>query len=771
MKKWTRMKYMPCAPLGKDGTVASCCSEHIAFTRRAAADGMVLLKNKDVLPLAERRKLAVFGKGQIDHIVGVADNFPTTHVCNFLEGLQTEGFTLCEEVLQFYRETCKRKPTETDHRFWLVNKMMEPELPQQLLKQAAEFTDTALIILGRSQGENTDRNVQDFYLSAQEQTMIRDVCTTFSKIVVLLNIGAAIETGWIEDNDKIGAAVLTWYPGMEGGRALADILLGRVNPSGKLVDTFARKYEDYPSSATFGIADTQEKYYEDIYVGYRYFETIPDAAKTVVYPFGFGLSYTTFSISNLSAHIESNQIIAEATVKNTGAMAGREVVQLYYCTPQGVLGKPQRVLAAFQKTNLLLPGEEEQVKLSFCVSDMASYDDMGKLCKAAYILEGGEYTFHLGSSVRNTQTLDFSYVVESPFQVTQQFSTQCEAWLLEKRMCSDGSFEKLPLSYLKKPMYPQKLPFLEPKVYSKPIRLDAVAQGEATLDDFISQLDRKYMLQLLGGKTSRGISITNGIGSDAPSMTEAADEFGVPCAMTFDDPYGLYTKNDRGIYATLFPCATLLACSWDMEIVEEYARILALEGKENNLSIWLAPAMNIHRDPLCGRSAEYFSEDPLITGKMAAAAVRGCQALNIAATPKHFAANNRENNRHNCDSILSERALREIYLKGFEICVKESDPWVIMTSYNLVNGVRSPENYGLLTAILRGEWGFQGLLITDWSNQAHHGKAICAGNDVRMPMGFMDQALDYLRIWSYDNGIAYIQASARRVFKLLLKLD
>ena len=446
-------------------------------------------------------------------------------------------------------------------------------------------------------------------------------------------------------------------------------------------------------------------------------------------------------------------------------------MQLYYCAPQGVLGKPKRVLATFQKTKLLLPGEEERVTLSFCIADMASYDDMGKLCKSAYILEGGEYTFHLGNSIRNTEKLDYIYIVESPFRIIRQLSMQCEAWLLEKRMRPDGSFEELPLGYLKKPLYPQKLPFLAPKVYDKPIKLDAVAQGEATLDDFIAQLDRKYMLQLLGGKTSRGISITNGIGSDAPSMTEAADEFGVPCAMTFDDPYGLYTKNDRGIYATLFPCATLLACGWEPELVEEYGRILALEGKENNLSIWLAPAMNIHRDPLCGRSAEYFSEDPLITGKMAAAAVRGCQSLNIAATPKHFAANNRENNRHNCDSILSERALREIYLKGFEICVKESDPWVIMTSYNLINGIRSPENYGLLTAILRDEWGYRGLLITDWSNQAHHGKSICAGNDVRMPIGFMDQAQDYLRIWSYDNGMAYIQSCARRVLELLLKLD
>ncbi len=771
MERWARMKYMPCVPLGKDGTRIACCDEHVAFTRAAAAEGMVLLKNNGMLPLKAGAKLAVFGKGQIDHITGMAKYFPTTHVCDFLEGLQTEGFVLCEEVLQFYREACNQKENEVELRSWGESNIIEPEIPGELLKQAAAFTDTAVIILGRRQGERTDREKEKFYLTDVERAMIDGVCAAFANVLVLLDIGSAIETGWIEDNDKIGSALLTWYPGMEGGRALADILLGRVNPSGKMVDTFARKHSDYPSSATFGKADTQEKYYEDIYVGYRYFETVPGAKEKVVYPFGYGLSYTTFSMTELFARLEGETIVAEVKVKNTGAVAGREVAQLYFSAPQGALGKPRRVLAAFQKTRLLAPGEEQNLTLSFPVADMASYDDMGKLCKSAYLLEGGEYTFHLGNSVRDTKKLDYIYIVEEPFRVTRQLSMQCEAWLLEKRLRADGRFEELPLGFLRTPPYPRKLPYISRKVTDKVIKLDDVADGKATMDDFIAQLDRSYLLELLGGKNSRGVCITNGIGSDDPSMTEAGDKFGVPCAMTFDDPYGIYIRNNRGVYTTLFPCATLMACAWEPELLEEFGTIIALEGKENNLSVWLAPAMNIHRDPLCGRNAEYFSEDPLITGKMAAAAVRGCQSRNVGATPKHFAANNREANRHNCDSVVSERALREIYLKGFEICVKESDPWVIMTSYNLINGTRAPENYDLITNVLRGEWGFNGLVVTDWSNQAHQGKAICAGNDVRMPIGFFDQADEYLRIWSYDNGIAYIQSCARRVLELLIKLD
>jgi len=771
MEKWSRMKYMPCAPLGEDGKKVSCCKEHTDFTRRAAADGMVLLKNDGVLPLKKGAKVAVFGKAQVDHVTGVHIKFSTAYVCDILDGLCAEGFELFEECVDFYRAACGKMDSNAALRGWERSKIAEPEIPEDMLSRAAAFSDTAIMILSRRQGEDADRRPDEFYLTAGERKMIDGVCGTFENVVVLLNIGAAMETAWIEENSKIGGALLTWYPGMEGGKAVADVLTGAVNPSGKLVDTFARRYEDYPSATSFGKWETLEKYYEDIYVGYRFFETVPGAAEKVVYFFGYGLSYTTFAMSNLSARQVGENILAEATVKNTGTVAGKEVVQLYFSAPQGVLGKPARVLAAFQKTKLLVPGEEETVTLSFRIADMASYDDLGKLQKSAYVLEQGEYAFYLGNSVRNTQKLDYVYSVEEPFRVTQQLSVQSEAWLLEKRMRSDGSFEMLELGALRKPSYPQKLPFIPRMATDKTIKLDAVARGEATMDDFIAQLDRDYLIRLLGGKTSRGLCITNGIGSDDSSMTEAADAYGVPCAMTFDDPYGVFMIKNRGAYATLFPCATLLACTWDPEILTAYGSIIALEATENNLSVWLAPAMNIHRDPLCGRSAEYFSEDPLITGQMAAAAVRGCQSRNVGATPKHFAANNREANRHNCDSVVSERALREIYLKGFEICVKESDPWVIMTAYNLINGTRAPENYDLLTNVLRGEWGFNGLVVTDWSNQAHQGKSICAGNDVRMPIGFFEQADEYLRIWSYDNGIAYIQSCARRVLELLIKLD
>jgi len=353
----------------------------------------------------------------------------------------------------------------------------------------------------------------------------------------------------------------------------------------------------------------------------------------------------------------------------------------------------------------------------------------------------------------------------------KQLSQKAESVNLEKRMKSDGTFEELPTGSHSMLPYPVKMPIIPPKMPEKPIMLIDVAEGRAEMNDFIAQLDREYMLKLLGGKISRGVSITNGIGGDVTAMTTGTDDYGVPCAWTCDDPVGISTKPDRGIYTTQFPCPMIMASSWNTDILYEFGNIGALEAKENNLSIWLSPAINIHRAPLCGRNQEYYSEDPYLTGKMASAKVKGVQKNGIAATPKHFAANNREFNRHNCDSVVSERALREIYLKGFEICVKEADPWVIMSSYNLINGIRSAENHDLLTGILRGEWGYKGLVTTDWYGNSRQGVELSVGNDVKMPYGSYDDASNYLRIFSYDQGMAYIQQSAKRVLELLIRLD
>lgn len=784
MEKWTRMKFQPCAPLGDDGRLVSSCKAHTDFSRRAASEGMVLLKNEEILPLGRGERIAVFGKAQIDWINAVQNCIPIKYEISLLDALndaENNGeLQIFGDISDFYRDEYKKQKTEIEeyNRESIetkrsMNDISEPEFPAELADKAAEFADTAVIVICRRGGENNDREPETFELTQNEKLMIEGVCTRFEKVVALLNIGSQIETDWIKENERLGAAVLVGYPGMEGGGAVVDVLTGKANPSGKLVDTYAKKYSDYPSSSCFNVSDTQTKYYEDIYVGYRYFETIPGAKDKVNYPFGFGLSYTQFEFSDISASADSEKIYIKATVTNVGEVSGKEVLQVYYSAPQGKLGKPSKELCAFRKTKPLAPKESERIEVEINISDMASYDDMGKCAKSAYILEKGTYSFHIGNSVRNTRKAEFEYEVKEDFRIVEQLSEQAPSIALEKRMKFDGTFEELPTGTLKCPPYPQRLNYIKPKAFENRIMLIDVAEGRAKMDDFIAQLDREYMIKLLGGKPSRGVSITNGMGGESRNMSRNAgvDKYGVPCAMTCDDPVGISTSSDRGIYTTEFPCPMIMACSWDEEVFEGYGNIGAIEMKENNLSIWLSPAINIHRDPLCGRNQEYYSEDPFLCGKLAAAKVRAVQKHGVAATPKHFAANNREFNRHYCDSVVSERALREIYLKAFEICVKEAEPWVIMSSYNLINGVRAGENYDLITNILRGEWGYKGLVTTDWYAHSRQGIEISVGNDVKMPYGSYEDATHYLEVFSYNKGIQYIQRCVRRLLELLIKLD
>ncbi|MBR5506813.1 MAG: glycoside hydrolase family 3 C-terminal domain-containing protein, partial [Clostridia bacterium] len=541
MKKWTRMRFQPCIPLGEDGRLVSSCDKHTQFSRKTASEGMVLLKNEGILPFEKGTKIAVFGKAQIDWINAVQNVIPTKYQISLLDALtdaKKKGeIEVFEDITDYYREEYEKQKTEMEeyNRIAIetrmsVNDISEPHFPIELADKAAEFADVAIVVICRRGGENNDRKVETFELTENERLMIEGVCARFEKVVALLNIGSQIETDWIKENDKMGAALLVGYPGMEGGAAVCDVLLGKVNPSGKLVDTYAKKYADYPSSAYFNISDTQAKYYEDIYVGYRYFETIPEAKKSVNYPFGFGLSYTEFEFSNISANADDEKIYIKATVTNVGEISGKEVVQVYYSAPQGKLGKPERELGAFKKTRLLATNESQIVELEIKISDMASYDDFGKCAKSAYILEKGNYSFHIGNSVRNTQKADFEYEVKEDFKVVEQLSEQSPSIALEKRMKSDGTFEELPTGTLKCPPYPQRLSFIQPKLSENRIMLIDVAEGRAEMDDFIAQLDREYMIKLTGGKPSRGVSITNGMGGESRDMSRNAglDEYGVP---------------------------------------------------------------------------------------------------------------------------------------------------------------------------------------------------------------------------------------------------
>ena len=775
--KWQRIRYMPATPIGKDGQRVTACQEHIALVREAACEGMVLLKNEEkLLPFAKGTKLALFGKGTVDYVKGGGGSGDVTvsYTRCLLKGLcikQDEGkvelFAPLNDYYAAYMQEQYAQGAEP-------GRCPEAPVPADLLEKARAFTDTAVITLCRFSGEGWDRSGTaydgDFYLSQEEEALVQAVQAAFPRIAVVLNTGGMMDTLWFKDNAKIQSALLSWQAGIEGGLATADILCGDACPSGRLTDTFAVNFAAYPSSDTFNESEDYVTYNEDIFVGYRYFETIPGAAEKVCYPFGYGLSYTTFTITDAAACEKDGSITVTAKVTNTGEVAGKQVVQVYCQAPQGQMGKPARVLVGFAKTQLLQPGESQDVTIAFVPYAFASYDDTGVVSKSAWVLEKGEYLFHVGSNVRDTEKLAYTYCVEED-RVLEQLTARCQPRQVDWRLKADGTrgeVENIPA--LPKPEISPDVPQGPPTemkcnagaAFQKAeYSLMDVAEGKITLDAFMETLSIEQMVYMLGGQPNRGVANTWGLGG--------LDSHGIPNVMTADGPAGLRIQPQCGVHTTAFPCATLLACSWNEEIVERIGVAAALEVKENGIGSWLAPAMNIHRNPLCGRNFEYYSEDPLVAGRMATAMVKGVQSQGIATSVKHFACNNKEVNRRDSDSRLTERALREIYIKGFEIAVKESQPITLMTSYNIINGVRASENYDLLTAILRDEWGFKGLVTTDWWTNGLHYKEIAAGNDIKMPKGNPEHTLKMILEGKLDP--ACVRTSARRLMEAILRLD
>lgn len=805
MEKWTRVKYQPATPLGRDGKRVTACEEHIALSREAAREGMVLLKNNgDLLPLAKGTKVALFGKGTFDYVKGGGGSGDVTvsYIRNLYEGMKllSDRVSVHEELATFYRREVQKQYEQGA----VPGMTVEPEVPEALLKKARAFTDTAIISISRFSGEGWDRKSKkdtkneclagseremndlsaqlfengDFYLTDAEAAMVEKVKTAFPKVIVVMNVGGMVSTDWFAGDDAVSSVLMAWQGGMEGGLAAAELLTGLSNPCGKLSDTFAGSLEDYPSTASFHESEDYVDYTDDIYVGYRYFETIPGAREKVNYPFGFGLSYTKFVLSMPEVEKRAHHFRVKVDVCNVGNVPGKEVVQVYTGAPQGKLGKPARVLVAFAKTRLLAPGETQTMVLRFGLYDMASYDDLGKVKKSAYVLEKGEYHFYIGTSVRDT--VEDNYVMRLDEDVIlDQLSAKMVPTQLSKRMLADGTYEELPLGepvdtdadalphqtseemdgwapevtfharyHLWKP---------GPKVH----KLMDVAEGNCTLDEFVAQLTDREVAELLGGQPNTGVANTFGYGN--------LPEYGVPSVMTADGPAGLRIAPECGVCTTAWPCATLLACTWNPELVEAVGAAGGAEVKENNIGVWLTPAINIHRSPLCGRNFEYYSEDPLLTGKLAAAMVRGIQSNHVGATVKHFALNNKETNRKNSDSRASERAIREIYLKAFEIIVKEAEPWSIMSSYNIINGHRASENREMLEDILRGEWKFDGMVTTDWWTGGEHYKETKAGNDVKMGCGFPERLMEALKLGVLSR--EEMDVCAKRVLEFILKID
>ena len=807
-RKWARVNYQPGVGLGENGARVTAGKEHITLSKDAAKEGMVLLKNEQhVLPLQTGAKVALFGKATFDYVKGGGGSGDVTvaYTRNLYEGIKAlKGkISVYEELADFYRENVKEQ-----YKAGRVPGMtIEPQVPQELLQKAKAYTDTAVISICRFSGEGWDRksivetenkNIWaseeemarrsaeifedgDFYLTHAEQEMVNTVKQNFARVIVVMNVGGMVDTSWFHDDAQIQSVLMAWQGGMEGGLATAELLAGEGNPSGKLSDTFARELNDYPSTYNFHESEKYVEYTDDIYVGYRYFETIPGAKEKVNYPFGFGLSYTQFALGESQISIEEDQIRCMVFVTNTGDMAGKEVVQAYYGAPQGKLGKAARVLCAFAKTRLLQPGETQLITLCWKIADMASYDDCGKVCKSAYVLEQGEYRFYIGTSVRDAVENATVYTVAKD-TVTQQLTSRLAPTSLTKRMLADGTYEELETTEpidtdaneLEK-MTTEEMEAFAPKAQGRarwrlwgdqtPDKqhhfLIEVAEGKITLEEFMAQLSDEQLAELLGGQPNTGVANTFGFGN--------LPDYGVPNIMTADGPAGLRINPECGVCTTAWPCSTLIACTWNPEVAQKVGAAGGAEVKENNIAVWLTPAVNIHRSPLCGRNFEYYSEDPYLTGKMASDMVKGIQSNHVGATVKHFALNNKETNRKNSDSRASERAIREIYLKAFEIIVKEANPWAIMSSYNIVNGRRTSENHELLTDVLRGEWGFEGAVTTDWWTNGEHYKEVAAGNDIKMATGFPERLMEALH-----KGIitrAELETCAKRVLNLILKVD
>ena len=807
-RKWARVNYQPGVGLGENGARVTADKEHITLSKDAAKEGMVLLKNEQhVLPLQTGAKVALFGKATFDYVKGGGGSGDVTvaYTRNLYEGIKAlKGkISVYEELADFYRENVKEQ-----YKAGRVPGMtIEPQVPQELLQKAKAYTDTAVISICRFSGEGWDRksivetenkNIWaseeemarrsaeifedgDFYLTHAEQEMVNTVKQNFARVIVVMNVGGMVDTSWFHDDAQIQSVLMAWQGGMEGGLATAELLAGEGNPSGKLSDTFARELNDYPSTYNFHESEKYVEYTDDIYVGYRYFETIPGAKEKVNYPFGFGLSYTQFTLGESQISIEGDQIRCMVSVTNTGAMAGKEVVQAYYGAPQGKLGKAARVLCAFAKTRLLQPGETQLMTLCWKIADMASYDDCGKVCKSAYVLEQGEYRFYIGTSVRDAVENATVYTAAKDI-VTQQLTSRLAPTSLTKRMLADGTYEELETTEpidtdaneLEK-MTTEEMEAFAPKTEGRarwrlwgdktPDKqhhfLIEAAEGKITLEEFMAQLSDEQLAELLGGQPNTGVANTFGFGN--------LPDYGVPNIMTADGPAGLRISPECGVCTTAWLCSTLIACTWNPEVAQQVGAAGGAEVKENNIAVWLTPAVNIHRSPLCGRNFEYYSEDPYLTGKMASAMVKGIQSNHVGATVKHFALNNKETNRKNSDSRASERAIREIYLKAFEIIVKEANPWAIMSSYNIVNGRRTSENHELLTDVLRGEWGFEGAVTTDWWTNGEHYKEVAAGNDIKMATGFPERLMEALH-----KGIitrAELETCAKRVLNLILKVD
>lgn len=775
---------------------------HREIARKAAEEGFVLLKNEHhALPVAKGTKLALYGPGASNPIKGGTGSGDVNEreVVNICDGLKQAGYEITtEEWIEHFRKQYEQSRLDWRQKIWdEVEKSEDATMAffnayasMQYAMPAGDMpsktdAETAVYVISRIAGEAADRfdKGNDYYLSDEEAEILKSICTLYKEVIVLINSGGIIDLSFLDTYENISGVVLISQPGMETGNAVASIFTGEVTPSGKLTDTWAYKYEDYPNSKTFshnnGNVQT-EKYEEGIYVGYRYFDTFQIPVR---YPFGYGLSYTDFDITvkDIAKTSESSACVT-VNVTNAGdTYSGKEVVQVYASCPQDKMEKEYRRLAGFAKTKLLAPGQSQELSIEIPLYALASFCTK----TPGWVLEKGIYGLFVGNSIADASLAGALNLDEDALLVKtehicplkeeleeltapkESVAALRNAWLADAGKVPALTFGASALE-TETVVYGKEQENISPEVRQF---VDSLSTEQlvllATGDPGKSQnADEEQKDSALG---SAGISVPGSAAqtsscaladknlspivlADGPAGLRLLQSYPVangeiqPVPFEMSIEHGFLVKNiDFGNaelyyqYCTAFPIGTLLAQSWDKEVLQTVGKAVAEEMNLFYVTLWLAPGMNIHRNPLCGRNFEYYSEDPLLSGKMAAAMTDGVQSVyGCGTTIKHFACNNQEDNRMGSDSIISERTLREIYLKGFEIAVKESQPMSIMTSYNLVNGIHAANNYDLCTKAARDEWGFQGVFMTDWTTtqkgpDCTASGCMRAGNDLVMP--------------------------------------
>ena len=721
--------------------------QYLNTAAQVVSEGIVMLKNdNDALPLNPDDEIALFGRIQLHYYksgTGSGGMVNVSKITGIPDGLLENGVSVNEELLDMYRKWDSENPFDLGDG-WGKEPWSQTEMPldEALVAHVSESSHTAIVIIGRTAGEEQDNSLHEgsYLLTAAEKDMLAKVRRHFSKMIVLLNVGNIIDMNDLLSFDP-DSVLYVWQGGMTGGTGTADVLTGKISPCGKLTDTIAANVNDYPSAPYFG--DPYRNFYsEDIYVGYRYFETF--ARDKVLYPFGFGLSYTTFDIAITGAKQLSDKWDFTVKVTNTGNYSGKEVVQIYCKAPQGRLGKPSRVLCGYEKTDTLAPGKSQTMTISVSNAQIASYDDSGVTGHAhCFVLEEGTYRFYAGSDVRSAK--EFYHCPQNSTEVIsrhEQALAPVESFDRIHPEISGGRYvirmENVPLSHVdeakrRQDNLPKEITFTG----DKGIRLADVKNGTHTMDEFIAQLTDYDLSCMIRGEGMNSPKVTAGTAAAFGGVSDELTALGIPCGCCDDGPSGM--RLDCGTKAFSLPNGTMIACTFNRTLIQELFSLTGLEMIANKVDCLLGPGMNIHRHPLNGRNFEYFSEDPFLTGTIASAQLKGLHSAGVTGTIKHFCGNNQETDRHDTNAVISERALREIYLKGFEIAVKEGNADSIMTTYGPVNGVWTAANYDLTTQILRNDWGFTGFAMTDWwANINRRGQAVDKSDLAAMAMAQND---------------------------------